>query len=126
MKKSIVSFFGMMLFTFIFMAAGAAENPLLGTWIFTANQAPYEYSKGKLIFENDEDDNLKGKLRFDSGIDVPVSKITMESDTVILNINVEGGAYKTVLTLKENELNGFVETYEGNIPFAAKREVPES
>jgi hypothetical protein len=127
MNKSLVPFFGIFLFTFLFMASGVkADSPLPGTWSFNLPQAPWEYSKGKMIFENDADNMMSGKIKFDSGREVRIAKITRVEGKYTFEANVEGTPVKTIVTLKDNEMTGFVETYEGNIPFSAKKEVPEN
>jgi hypothetical protein len=127
MKKSVVPFLSIVLFTFIFMSSVAkADSPLPGSWNFNVPQAPWEYSKGKMIFENDADDKISGKIKFDSGSEVRIAKITQSEDKFTFEVNVEGNPVKTVVTLKDNEMTGFVETYDGNIPFSAKKVVPES
>lgn len=126
MKRSSVSLFGMFFLILLFAATSAkAENPLIGSWAFNVSQAPWEYSKGKVIFDLDKEDALKGKIIFDSGIEVVVDKVTQEKDKVVFEVNVEGMPVKTIVTLKEDNITGFVETYEGNMPFSAKREAPE-
>jgi hypothetical protein len=126
MKKSVVPFLSLVLFAFLFTAASVkVESPLSGSWSFNIPQAPWEYSKGKMIFENDADDKISGKIKFDSGREVSIAKITQTEDKYTFEVNVENTPVKTVVTLKDNNMTGVVETYDGNIPFSAKKEVPE-
>ncbi len=126
MKRSSVSLFGMFFLALLFIATTAkAENPLIGSWAFNVNQAPWEYSRGKVVFDLGKEDELSGKIIFASGIEVAINKITQEKDKVVFDIFVEGTPVKTIVTLKDDNITGFVETYEGNMPFSAKREVPE-
>jgi len=116
----------MFFLTLLFIATSAkAENTLIGTWAFNVNQAPWEYSRGKVIFDLDKENELSGKIIFASGIEVAIDKITQEKDKVVFEVYVEGTPVKTIVTLKDDNITGFVETYEGNMPFSAKREVPE-
>jgi hypothetical protein len=127
MKKSVVPFLSLVLFAFLFTAAGVkADSPLPGSWSFNIPQAPWEYSKGKMIFENDADDKITGKIKFDSGREVRIARISQTEDKYTFEVNVEGTPVKTVVTLKDNNMTGVVETYDGNIPFSAKKEVPEN
>jgi hypothetical protein len=126
MKKLIVPFLRVVLFAFLFMATSAkADSPVTGSWNFNVPQAPWEYSKGKMILENDADDKITGKIKFDNGREVRIAKITRTEGKYTFEFNVEGNRVKTVFTLKNNEMTGVVETSDGNIPFSAKKEVPE-
>lgn len=129
MKKIIISF--CLAFLLLIPMAGIsannteAENPLVGSWVFNVNQAPWEYSKGKVVFEENKDMELSGKILFTSGREVKIAKITQEEDKITFEVNVEGMPVKTIVTLEDNDIKGFVETYEGNMPFNAKRELAE-
>ncbi len=129
MKKNISVFFGMFL-TFLFAAGFAsalskAENPLLGSWVFNVSQAPWEYSKGKLVFETNDENVMTGKILFDSGIEFRMAKITQTEENVTMEIVVQGYPVKTVVKLKDDNLSGHTVTPDGSIPFSAKRFVPE-
>ncbi len=105
--------------------AEKAEKPLLGSWVFNISQAPWEYSKGRVVFENNDENVMTGKIVFDSGFELRIGKITREEDKVIMETFVQGYPVKTVVTLKEDTLTGYTETPDGNIPFTAKRYIPE-
>jgi hypothetical protein len=127
MKKSIVSFSGIILFALLFAETGSiSSNPLLGSWVFSVNQAPPEYSRGIIVFENNKDDIITGKIKFHSGFEVPITKINRVNEKITFEVFVEGTPARAVVTLKDNQISGFVETYEGNMPFTAKKEVPEN
>lgn len=105
-------------------ASVKTENPLLGSWVFNISQAPWEYSKGRVIFENNDENVMIGKIVFDSGFEVRIGKIRREEDKFIMDTFIEGYPVKTVVTLKENTLSGYTETPDGNIPFTARRHIP--
>lgn len=129
MKKIIIPF----CLAFVVLISGAgfsannaeAENPLLGSWVFNVAQAPWEYSKGKVVFEENKEEELSGKIIFTSGREIKIAKITQEDDKVTFKVNVDGMPVKTIVTLEENDIKGFVETNEGNMPFNAERELTE-
>ncbi|TVR74879.1 MAG: hypothetical protein EA408_01490 [Marinilabiliales bacterium] len=102
-----------------------AVNPVIGEWAFSADQAPWEYSRGRIVIELDEEEALAGKLLFDSGIEVRITRITRDEEKVVMDIYIEGYLVRTVVELKDDELKGITETPDGNIPFSAKRYVPE-
>ena len=126
MKRSFISFCGMFFIAFLFMATSAkAENPILGSWLFNASQAPWEYSKGKVIFTQEEGKDIMGKIVFDSGIELRIANITRKEEKITFEAYVEGYPVRTIVDLKDDDMSGHVETPDGNLPFAAKREQPE-
>jgi hypothetical protein len=128
MKRTFISFFGF--FLIVTLLAGfstvsaQSRNPLIGTWVFTASQAPWEYSRGKVVFETKEKE-ITGKVLFTSGVTVNMSKVVQEKDKVTFDFSVEGVPVKTIVTLEGNEFKGHAETYDGRIPFNGKKELPE-
>ena len=126
MKKSIISFCGLVFIALLFMAnTTKAENPLTGSWDFNVNQAPWEYSRGKLVFEKDKDDEIAGEIIFSSGIKLKIPKITLEDKKMTFEVTIDGYNTKTVAMIKDDNLTGHVSTFEGDMPFTAKRSVPE-
>lgn len=129
MMRKICFYFGILLALSIFSAFNTVsekvENPLLGSWVFNITQAPWEYSKGKLVFETNEENVMTGKIVFDSGFELRIGKITREEDKVTMETFVQGYPVRTIVTHKENTLSGHTETPDGNIPFSAKRYIPE-
>lgn len=126
MKKPLFTVCGMFLITFLLMTTSAkAENPLLGSWMFSVTQAPWEYSKGKIIIEEGEEKNLAGKIIFDSGMEFTIYKITEAEEKVIIEMYIEGYPIRTIVSLNEDEISGYTETPDGNIPFSAVRELLE-
>jgi len=126
MKKTILTVCGMFLITFLLMSVSAkAGNPLLGSWTFNVAQAPWEYSKGKIVIEEDEDLILKGKITFDSGMEFTIYKISEADEKVIIEMYIEGYPIRTIVTVNDDEISGYTETPDGNIPFSAVREPVE-
>ncbi len=129
MKKPFISFCSIFLiFSFFAGASGVSsktEDPLLGSWVFNINQAPWEYSRGIVHFEVNDENELTGKILFNSSTEVKIATITREKNRVTFRINIEGMDVITVVTLEENTIKGHVSTYDGNIPFTAKRKIPD-
>ena len=116
----------MFFIAFLMMATSAkAENPLLGSWSFSASHAPWEYSKGKVVFDHEEEKDITGRIIFDSGIELRLARITQKEDRVTFDAYVEGYLVRTIADLKDEEMSGHVETPDGNLPFSAKRIQPE-
>ncbi len=126
MKKSIISLTGSMFLIFLFMSNTATgQNQLVGSWDFTVSQAPWEYSRGKFIIEEDSEKGLTTSVVFSSGSKMTMSKVTQENEKVTFEATVEGYPIKTIVTLKDGNLVGHVETYDGNMAFIAKRSSQE-
>ena len=115
-----------MLFLGLVLACNVnAANPLLGSWTFTASQAPWEYSQGMLIIELNEDKVPAGKLVFRNRQEVPVSRITSAENKYTLAFTIEGYSITTTVEVRNDTLTGITRTPDGTIPFTAKRFVPE-
>lgn len=120
--------------TALFIIASAAqayaainldEDTLLGSWIFTVNEAPWEYSKGKVVFEKDDDNELAGKVIFDTGRQIPILAISLTETTLSFEVNVDGYNVTSFMTLDGEIMTGHVETVEGNMNFFAQKEISE-
>ncbi len=101
------------------------ENDFLGKWNFSVSQAPWEYSRGDMLFEIKEDDVISGKMKFINGVEVLIRNVKQKDENLTFDITAEGYVLSIVTKLKENDIDGFVQTPEGNLPFSAKRELPE-
>lgn len=105
--------------------ASSSNSPLLGSWEFNVNEAPWEYSRGVIIIESGEDEELTGKIEFSTGRIVEIAAISVEDDKVVFEVIVDGYDVKTDLTITEDNLRGIVQTIEGNMNFTAKRAAAE-
>ena len=127
MKKRSILFYGFALIAiFILTDSINAHKHLTGSWEFSVNQAPWEYSKGKVMFETNKEDVITGKIVFTSGAEIKIAKITSEENKLTFEVIIDGYRVKTVATIKDNAMTGVVETNEGNMPFIAKKAIPES
>ncbi len=115
------------LLSFFLMAnLHAEEDPLLGSWSFEVAQAPWEYSKGKVIFETGEENLITAKVLFDSGRQLSVREVLYEDGEVRFQTMVDGYRVNSVFILEDDSLTGHVETVEGNMDFKASREKEET
>ncbi len=103
-----------------------ANNPLVGDWVFSVSQVPWEYSRGNMVFEVQSENIVAGKMKFVNGLEARLVNVTQADEKYTFVITAEGYSIKTIVTLKDDDLTGYIETPEGNIPFSAKRGVPES
>ncbi len=127
MNKSNIFFCALFLLAIIFIAGASKKyNLLIGSWTFIVNQAPWEYSRGEVVFEKDKGDVLTGKVIFSSGREIKISKITYEDEKIAFYVFIDGHPVKTTVSLKDNDMSGFVETDDGDMPFSAKRKMPQN
>jgi len=105
--------------------ASSEDTTLVGIWEFNVNGAPWEYSRGMIIIEPADDGLLTGKVEFSTGRVVQLASIAVEEDTVIFEVNVDGYDVKSNLKLSGDDLQGVVQTIEGNMDFSAKRAAEE-
>jgi hypothetical protein len=102
------------------------KDPFHGTWVFNIPQAPWEYSRGRIVIETNDENAMTGRIIFNNGYEVRIEKLTRQEDKLVMETTVEGFPVKTVVTLKEDTITGHTETPDGNIPFTAKRYIPEA
>lgn len=122
MKQNRIHLIVTLLFSVVLTASISMSDGLVGSWAFSVEQTMPEYSKGKLVFENAEDEGFNGKIVFETGRTITMSSVDVEADTVTFKAYVDGGLVTTVCTLEGNELNGSVITPDGSLPFSATRE----
>lgn len=91
-----------------------------GTWLYTADMAPYEYQSGKVIFY-EENGEYKAKIDID-GFVVPIQDLKIEKSMVSCSATIEYELIKIKLTLKDGKLSGNAETSEGSIPVVLEKE----
>jgi hypothetical protein len=127
MKKSLVSFCALFFMAFLLMAnSHESKNPLVGSWEFNIPQAPWEYSKGKIVIDLNQEGLPAGKIVFESGYELTMAKIIQEDEKVIFESYIQGYSIRTIVGIEDDIMKGYTETPDGNIPFLAKREVQES
>jgi hypothetical protein len=122
MKKNALLLFTVLLCSLLFIGGVQVMEGLTGTWNYQVEQTAPEYSKGTIVFEQEEDERYSGKIVFQSGQEISMSSVALEADTVTFKAYVDGGLVTTICTLDENELTGTVRTPDGMLPFSATRE----
>ena len=121
MKKQITLLSALLLISFFSIASVSVIDGLAGSWIFNVEQTLPEYSKGKIVIE-EGDEEYTGQIVLDSGRTISISSIEVEADTVTFKAYVDGGLVTTICTLEGDQLNGSVRTPDGFLPFSATRE----
>ena len=119
--------FLVLLFGIFAIASGnlVSDHSALGSWAFNVNQAPWEYNRGTITFEEGENGELTGQVLFHTGQQLTIGSITLDGDELIFYVTVDGYDVRSIVKVDSDELTGHVETMEGNMPFSAEREVVE-
>lgn len=109
------------LFALMFNVAtvSADEKDVVGTWDYSAPNAPYEYSKGQIIITEGED-KLEGKVDID-GYEMKLNSVKVEDGVLSFSLYVEGEYVSVKLTINGDNLEGKASTSEGLLEVTGKR-----
>ncbi len=111
---------GLLLFT-SGLQAGEITKKIIGTWTYSANEAPESYKSGEITFY--KDGNLT-KAKISTPYDVIHSKkVSIANDKITLEFLVDYDLCTATLKYTKDELKGEVETVQGTIPLSLKRNV---
>lgn len=96
-----------------------AKNDILGVWDYTAENVPYEYSKGIISIT---------KVGKENKVKVTIGEISMDGENVVINKNevrfqvfVEGQTVDVNLSANGNDLSGQGSTVDGIFSLSGKR-----
>jgi hypothetical protein len=123
MKRLILTILGIFLILFTVNLTPVTDPSPLGSWVFNVDQAPWEYSRGTIIFEENEDYELSGVVHFHTGQQLSILKISIDGNEMVFDANVDGYEVQSVVTISDDELTGYVVTIDGNMHFKAIKEV---
>lgn len=98
----------------------ASIKDVVGTWNYEAPSAPYEYSKGKLIFmENGE--KLEGKIKIGE-YEIEMKDVKVEGENVSFGTYVEGEYIRIKIKIAQKTFNGTASYSEGTIDLKGEKE----
>jgi hypothetical protein len=123
MKRLLISGSASLIILFALMfnvnIVNAKDKDVVGTWEYSAPNAPYEYSKGKIIITQGED-KLEGKVDID-GYEMKLNSIKVDDDVLSFSLYVEGEYVSVKLTIDGDSLEGKASTSEGLLEVTGKR-----
>ena len=123
MKRLLISGSAGLIILFALMVnvatVSAKDKDVVGTWDYSAPNAPYEYSKGQIIITKGED-KLEGVVNID-GYEMKLNSVKVEDDVLSFSLYVEGEYVSVKLTIKEDALEGKASTSEGLLEVTGKR-----
>ena len=110
----------MVLSTGVMFAQSKSELKAVGTWAFSAPDAPYGYDTGDIVITT-EGKKLAGEIVFSEYYKLKVQDLKVEKNVLTFKAYVEGETIHTKATLTKDELKGNVSFSEGTLPITAKR-----
>ncbi len=120
-KFKVLSLIGLMvLSTGILFAQKKSNDKLVGTWIFSAPDAPYEYSTGDLVITMEEEE-LQGELVFSEYYKLKLHDLKLEDEVLSFKAYIEGDVIYVKNTITKDEMKGKVSYSEGTLDFSAKK-----
>jgi len=116
---------GIVLGLFLAMVVGnvfATTNAkdVVGTWNYEAPYAPYEYSKGKLVF-TENGDKVEGKIKIGS-YEIEMRNVKLEGENISFGAYVEGEYVSIKMKVDKKKFTGTASYSEGTIDVTGEKE----
>jgi len=93
---------------------------LTGLWDYSAPDAPYEYSSGKIQF-TETNGKYSGKVIGADGTQIPVANLKIENTSFSFSVEIESETVKVSGKLVNGKINGKADSSEGVLPVTAVR-----
>ena len=117
----------MMFMVFVLCLAGATNSAyafgkadVKGIWDYKVPAAPYEYSTGKLIF-----DETEGKptvtVKFTNGSEIKAQDVLVEDGSFSFGVQVENEYVKVSGNLANDQISGKVDSSQGTMDLTAEK-----
>ncbi len=97
----------------------ATDLKMLGTWEYSAPDAPYEYQEGNIHFLM-QDNKLVGFVEI-GGYKMELEDVIVKGDKVNCEVYVEGEEVSLELLFKKKTFSGTASYSEGTIDFTGKK-----
>ncbi len=89
------------------------EKDLIGYWNYTVANAPYEYSKGNLLI-NKEQDGFAVKIILAAG-SINAEGVVVQGNEISFKVYVEGSLVTVTLKAESDAISGIAVTSEGTL-----------
>lgn len=93
---------------------------ITGVWKYNAPDAPYEYSSGKIAF-NEINGKPSGKIILSNGYEVPVANLKLNKTGFSFTVDVENETVTVSGELINGKVKGKAETSQGTLSIEAER-----
>ena len=91
----------------------------IGTWEYTVEDVPYEYSAGLLIITKDKEVyKVVVKVNYNT---LTASEVKVNENKVNFSVYIEGGEVQVSLQVKDDVINGKANSTEGSFSLKGKR-----
>jgi hypothetical protein len=91
-----------------------------GTWTYSANDAPYEYSSGDLVIAKEGKEHTV-QIVLGEYYKVKASNVKYEKNELSFSVYIEGEAVSVKMTTGKEEMKGSASYTDGTIPVTAKK-----
>ncbi|MFY0651361.1 MAG: hypothetical protein JXQ96_04980 [Cyclobacteriaceae bacterium] len=119
-NRKISKILNVVLFVFLASAAMAGVSPE-GSWKYEAPNAPYEYSKGKLLVEKASGSDYSVTIVINDS-KLKARNIQYSGSELTFSAYVEGEYISVKLLVEEDKMNGKVSYSEGQLDVSANKE----
>lgn len=96
----------------------------LGTWSFSAEDAPYEYNSGDIVIGK-EGKEYTAKIIFGESYEIKGRDVVLEKDQLSFKINIEDETINIKGTVSKEAIKGTASYTDGTISFEAEKKKKE-
>ena len=114
MKTIKILMLVMLAASFTTVSAQKKVDPV-GTWTYTADEAPYEYSTGDIVVDKDGKDYLV-EIQLGEYYKIKASSVTYEKNVLAFKVYIEGESVTIKATLEADKFDGTASYSDGTIP----------
>jgi len=91
----------------------------IGTWEYTVEDVPYEYSAGVLIITKEKEEyKVVVKVNYNT---LTASEVKVNENTVNFSVYIEGGKVQVSLQVKDDLIQGTADSTEGSFSLKGKK-----
>lgn len=102
------------------IANASTNESIKGIWEYQVPSAPYEYSKGELVV-NENDGQLTLKVKFMNGGELMGEKVKFEDGKLSFGVHLDGDLIEVWCKLNDDQLVGEVSSPDGPTSISAKK-----
>ncbi len=100
--------------SFTTVSAQKKVDPV-GTWTYTADQAPYEYSSGDIVVEKEGKEYII-EIRLGESYKIKASSVAYEKNVLTFRVFIEGESVTIKATMGAEKFEGTASYSDGTIP----------
>lgn len=92
----------------------------VGTWTYSADQAPYEYSSGDIVVSK-EGKELQVEIKLGEYYKIKANNVTYEKNVLNFDVFIEGETVSIKATMEAEKFTGEASYTDGTIPVTGKK-----